>query len=248
VGTLDLLDLQAIGSFYGLDFLPYPFMFTQRSRFAMADEASAYVASVPDRFQHGDLNVFAGCVFAYANADIRVECHVQYIPADVPSVRVIAYRSGQLGFFAAQDPDDRIEVYTLSPYDLGAAICDELSLTQPGRHPRIVVPKYAPKPQAIYDTGDFVVQHVREAPTEVTIPAHEVSAFSTVQSHWRQPRDWGFDRHKNAVVWIRIIDDGDYIYAPDHSHAVPMTKQILNRRIDELIAQDVATLREFRSA
>jgi hypothetical protein len=247
VGTLDLLDLQVIGSLYGRDFLPYPFMFTRPSRFAMADEASAYARAVPDRFHHGDLKVFAECVFGYADADIRVECHVQYIPADTASVRVIAYRTGQLGFLAAQQPDtDRIDFYTVSPYDLGAAICEELWLTQPGRHSRIVVPKYAPKTRADFDTGDFAVHHTLEMPTAVTIPAGEVSAYSRVQSHRIPRRDWGFDGRKKAVLWIRVIDDGEYIYVPDLSHAVPMTKPALNQRIDELISEDVAVLRELR--
>lgn len=247
VGTLDLLDLKEIGKFYGRDFLPYPFMLKQGPRFATADEAEAYGNSVVDRFHYGDLGIFADCVFGYANADIRVECHVQYIPADTPSVRVAACRIGELGFFGAQRPDaDLVDIYTLSPYDLGAAVCDELALTQPGRHPRIVVPEYAPEPQAEFDTGDFEVQHTLETSSEVIIPAKEVSAYSTVQSHWLPTRDWGFDSRKNAVVWIRIIDDGDYIYAPDFSHAVPMTRPALNLRIDELIAEDVEILREFR--
>ena len=87
----------------------------------------------------------------------------------------------------------------------------------------------------------------REATTDVTIPASEVSAYSTVQSHWLPTRKWGFDGRKNSVVWIRVIDDGDYMYAPDFSHAVPMTAMALHQRVDELIAEDVAILREFRS-
>ena len=42
VGTLDLLDLNVVCQFYGRDFLPYPFMFTEPSRFATRDEAAAY--------------------------------------------------------------------------------------------------------------------------------------------------------------------------------------------------------------
>src|SRR3984885_559783 len=125
VGILDLLDLNVISEFYGRDFLPYPFMFTQPSRFATRDEALAYASAVPDRFNHGDLGVFMQCVAAYDAADIRVECHIQYIPADTPSVRAMAYRTGQLGFFTQQRPDtDLIDIYTVSPYDLGAAICE----------------------------------------------------------------------------------------------------------------------------
>ena len=105
VGTLDLLDLNAISQFYGREFLPYPFRLTQGPRFATAVRLSPIPARCRDRFNHGDLSTFMECVAAYDAADIRVECHVQYIPADTPSQRVIAYRSGHLGFFAAQRPD-----------------------------------------------------------------------------------------------------------------------------------------------
>jgi hypothetical protein len=247
VGTLDLLDLNAISEFHGRDFLPYPFMFTQPSRFATRDEALAYASMVPDRFHHGDLNVFMGCVAAYDAADIRVECHVQYIPADTPSVRVVAYRTEQLGFFTQQRPDaDLIDIYTVSPYDLGAAVCEAVGLTQPGRHREIVIPEYVPRGGAEFDTDAFVVRHGLASRTEVTIPASEVTAYATVQSHWRPTRKWGPDPGKRAVVWVQICDDGEYIYVPDHSHARPMTKSVLHEEIDRLIADDVAILREFR--
>src|SRR6202000_162664 len=134
VGTLDLSDLNAINDFYGRDFLPYPFMFTQTSPYATREEALAYLNTVPDRFNHGDLSMFRECFDAYVDADIRVECRVQYIPADTPSVRVISYRRGQLGFVASQQPDvDLLDFYTVSPYDLGAAVCHAVTLTEPGR-------------------------------------------------------------------------------------------------------------------
>lgn len=246
VGTIGLVDLNAISQFYGRDFLPYPFMFTGGPRFATRDEAAAYTSTVPDRFNHGDLNIFSECMSAYESADIRVECRVQYIPADTPSQRLIAYRAGHLGFFAEQRPgDDLIDVYALSPYDLGAAIADAVLLTQPGTHSEIVIPEYIPRGQADFDSGDFVVQH-KSTSREVIVPASEVTAYSTIQSHWRPTRRWGLDRGKRALVWVRVNDDGDYIYAPDPSCARPMTKAFLSEHIDRLIAEDVAILREFR--
>lgn len=128
-----LHDLDAIARFFGREFLPYPFMFTRRTDFATRDEAQAHANTVPDRYNHGDLNVFMDSVAAYHEADIRVECQVQYIPADTPNLRVIAYRSDELGFFATQRPDaDVIDVYTVSPYDLSAAVCEAIPFTQPG--------------------------------------------------------------------------------------------------------------------
>jgi hypothetical protein len=249
VGTLDLVDLNAISQFYGREFLPYPFRLTQGPRFATGDEAFAYASTVPDRFNHGDLSTFMECVAAYDAADIRVECHVQYIPADTPSQRVIAYRSGHLGFLAAQRPDqDLIDVYAVSPYDLGAAISDEVSLTQPGMHSEILIPEYVPRGQVEFDTDAFVVRHKSASTSEVTIPASEVTAYSTIQSHWRPTRRWGLDRGKRALVWVRVNEDGEYIYVPDQSHAKPMAKSSLHEQIDRLIADDVAILREFRRA
>jgi hypothetical protein len=245
VGTLDLRDLTVIGEFQGRDFLPYPFMFTQPSRFATRDDALAYASTVPDRFNYGDLSDFKKCVDAYNSADIWVECHVQFIPADTPSVRVLAYRAGELGFFAAQQPEaDLIDIYTVSPYDLGEAICDVVSLTQPGCHQKIVIPEYVRRAAAEFDSGDFMVRHRPVSRAEVTIPASAVTAYATVQSHWRPKRKWGRDRGKEAVVWVRVDDDGEYIYEPDSSHARPMTKSILHERIDQLIADDVVILRE----
>ncbi|MEE6178376.1 ESX secretion-associated protein EspG [Mycobacterium sp. 050134] len=247
VGSLDLLDLNAIGEFYGNDFLPYPFMFTQGPRFASGDEARAYVGAVPDRFLHGDLKTFMECVAAYDAADIRVECRAQYIPADTPSVRLIAYRAGHLGFFASQRPDaDVIDVHTLSPYDLGPAIAEALPLTQPGTHPEIVIPEYVPNARPEYDSNSLVVRHRSTATAGVSVPASEVTIYATVQSHWRPTRRWGLDRGKRALVWVRVGDDGEYLYASDQSHARPMTRSALREEIDRLIADDIAILREFR--
>jgi len=244
---MDLLDLEVISEFYGRNFLPYPFMFTQPSAFPTKDESLAYKVTVPDRYLHGDLRTFAEPAIAYLDSDIRVECHVQYIPAETPSVRAIAWRTGQLGFFAAQRPDgDALDVHTLSPYHLGAAIAEAVSLEQPGRHSAIVVPEFAPRPRSEFETESFSINDRLASPTEVTIREREVTAYATVQSHWRPTRKWGFDRGKSALVWIRVNGDGDYIYVPDNSHARPMTAVMLQERTDRLIADDIAILREFR--
>lgn len=243
---MDLRDLKVFGEFQGRFFLPYPFMTTQPSRFASRDEALAYANTVPDRFSYGDLNVFMACVTAYDTADIRVEYHVQYIPNDTPSLRILAYRKGEHGFFTVQRPNaDLIDVYTVSPYDLGAAICDATDLTCAGRYPEIVIPEYLPQDQPKFDAGDFVL-HDRSMPAEVVISANEVTAYATVQSHWRPIRKWGFDRGKPAVVWVCINGDGEYIYTPDQSCAKPMTRSVLREQIDLLIYEDIASLREFR--
>jgi EspG family len=246
IGTMNFEDMKAINAFYGRDFLPYPFMVTQRSRFETRDELLAYTTLVPDRFNHGDLRVFKEPIRAYGTADISVACHIQYIPNDTPSLRVLAWRTDQLGFFAAQRPDvDLIDIYTVSPYDLSTAICDALPLTEPGQHPEILIPEYVPRDQAQFDGGDFALRH-RPVGAEVRIPSSEVTAYSTVQSHWRPTRQWGVDRGKRAIVWVRIHDDGEYMYVPGQSTARPMTKAALREQTDLLIADDIEALREFR--
>jgi hypothetical protein len=246
LGTMSLLDLRVISEFGGRTFLPYPFMFTRPSPYRTEDEALAYTITVPDRFLHGDLRGLAACTTAYLDSDIRVECHVQHIPAETPSVRAIAWRAGQHGYFAAQRPDeDVVDAYAVSPYDLGAAIAEAVPLEGPGRHAAIVVPEFASRRGDQFAEA-FSVNHRVEASAEVRIPAHDVTVYSAVQSHWRPTRKWGFDRDKAALVWIRVKEDGDYVYVPDGSHARPMTELMLQDRIDRLIADDIAILREFR--
>jgi hypothetical protein len=248
VGSLDLLDLKVIGEFYGRDFMPYPFRFTQPPRFATKDEADAYANTVPDRFRHGDLRAFEVCVAGYRAADIRVECHVQYIPASTPCVRVVAYRAGELGFFATQRPDaDVVDVYSVSPYDLGAAVAEALPLTGPGQHQAMVIPEYVPRGRAEFDTGPYVIRHTMTSRPEVVVSSSAVSVYAAVQSHWRPSREWGLDRSKQALVWVRIVEDGEYVYTPDYSHARPLSKPILHERIDQLVAEDVEELREYRA-
>ena len=74
------------------------------------------------------------------------------------------------------------------------------------------------------------------------MPRADVTAFATVQSHWRPTRRWGFDRRKNAAVWVRIKDDGEYLFAADFREARPMSRPVLAERIDKLIAADVKVL------
>jgi len=248
VGSIELADLDILSRSAGRDFLPYPFMRTRPSRFSSENEYVEYATSVPDRFNYGDLQTFRRWAVSYVYSEIRLECHVQYIPADTPSVRVVANRVGDLGYLARQrqDPDvDVIDVYEVSPYDLGRVVAESAGLTGPGSQPAIIIPEYvAPADNAnaaedfsVLDTIDTTFAQVRRA---------DVTAFGTVQSHWRPTRRWGLDMGKKAVVWVRIREDGEYIYTPDFRRARPLTETILAERIDKLIAEDVAALRNFR--
>lgn len=249
IGSIDLVDLDIISRFHGRDFLPFPFMFTLPSRFSWHDEYAEYARSVPDRFNHGDLRTFQECAGAYAHADIRVECHVQYIPADTPNIRLVACRIDQLGFLAKQRPEeDVIDAYELSPYLLGPAVADSVALHKPGSRRAIVIPEFAPATNQARACEDFTSRHTMEgAPGAIEVPRAEVAAFGTAQSHWRPTRSWGIDPGKSAAVWVRINDDGEYLYAADFSEAKPMSRQLLGERIDQLISEDVKALRQFRT-
>jgi hypothetical protein len=153
------------------------------------------------------------CAFAYVEADIRAECHRQYVPPDTRSVRVVTCRTAELGFLAARRPDaDVVDVSTVSPYELGAAVADDVALTRPGRHARIVVSQCAPPRRAEFDEG-FTVRHRASWSAEIVIVASEVSVCATVQSPWRPTRRWGVDRGRRVLVWVRVHDGGEYIYA-----------------------------------
>jgi hypothetical protein len=248
IGSIDLTDIDILSKSYGRDFLPYPFMRTRPSRFSTHHEYVNYASSVPDRFNHGDLRTFRRWAASYAHADIRVECHVQYIPANTPSVRVVAHRAGELGYLAKQRPDeDVIDVFELSPYDLGSAVADSVDLTKPGSRSEIVIPEYVPSTVNTDAAEDFTVLDSVDISTATEVARAEVTAFAHAQSHWRPTRRWGFDRRKNAAVWVRIKDDGEYLFAADFREARPMIRPVLAERIDKLIAADIKVLRDFRN-
>lgn len=248
IGSITVLDLEVISKSYGRDFLPYPFMFTRSPGFSSQAQYLDYASTVPERFHDGDLATFKRCVMSYGDADIRVECHVQYIPAGKPSIRVMAARHDQFGFLAKQRPDeDVIDLYELSPYLIGPAVADSAGVHKPGRREGIVIPEYAPAPDNASAHDDLAIRSTTERPTNATtVSRAEVSALGTVQSHWRPTRNWGMDPGKIAAVWVQVKDDGDYLYANDFSAAKPMSQAALAERIDRLITEDVKAIRQFR--
>jgi hypothetical protein len=247
IGALELLDLQLINERHGRDPLPYPFMLTQPTRFEFVDEVARYAAQLPDRLRSGDLSAFAKCLDAFTRADITVAGHVQHVPADTPSIRVLAFRTGQAGFMLEQRADaDLVDAYTVSPFELGAAIATAMRLEGPGRHPRIVIPEYLPIRPAVVEDDDVVVRHEVITEPGVRVSVSQLSAYAKVQSNWRPAREWGIDARKDSLIWMRMKDDGDYLGAPDRSRGIPLTTALLAERIDGLIAADLEMLREAR--
>ncbi|OBJ84521.1 ESX secretion-associated protein EspG [Mycobacterium asiaticum] len=244
LGRIEVRDLRVISEYLGRDFLPFPLIPTLAHRFADLGAYRDYARTVPDRFKHGDLAVFGKWFATYAEADLRVECQVHHFPADSPSTRLLAHRTGELGFLAEQQADDVVDMFTLSAYDLGPAVAGTVELTNPGTRPRIVIPEYVP--QALRGRATTASDPTWGVGAPVSVSKDAVIAYGTVQSHCRPARTWGLDQDKDAVVWVRLRDDGDYIYAPGYRSATPMSRRDLSGRIDELIAADVASLRVSR--
>jgi hypothetical protein len=258
VGSIDLIDLAGICELQGRDGLPYPFWRTQPA------EAPPLNASlVASRFDAGDLSAFRGWAHAYVNADIWVECRVNFVSED-PDLRVLAYRAGDLGFLASQRPgEDVVDVFALSAYDLGTAIAASAGLVQPGAQPAIEIPDYLDMFRGAnhgslvgqddadsYDDDDYYEMQVySRAPARgsaAAVSASDVAVLATVQSRCQPAREWGVDWDERVAVWVRLQGDGDYLFRPDFDRAVPMSAPDLGDRIDSLIAQDVAVLRRRR--
>jgi hypothetical protein len=249
IGTLDLLDLDLAGERQGRDTLPYPFRYTRPTRFPYLDQTRAYATTLPERMRTGDLATFQRFFETLWNFDIEVACHVQYMGSSSVCGRALAVRRGQHGFLAVQPPDaDVVDVYPVSPYDLGAAITEAAGLSQPGRHRRIVVPEFSTDRVRVERDEDspVVIRQRRVQTAEIRVPQSAVSAYATVQSRWLPSRSWGPDPQKPALIWISVEGDGDYAYTDDRSHAVPMTREALQECTDRFIASDIALLRESR--
>ena len=246
VGAISIADLTVVSRHYGRDFIPFPFMQTREAEMPPV-AFEEHERGVIDRFDNGELRPIRNWAGTYVRSDIRVEAHVQHIPADKTSVRVVAHRMGDRGYFAQQTDADVVEIFSLSPYDLGGAVAEAMEVTKPGRSQAIVIPEYHSRTPIVTEDTGVLVKSSEESETITKVARSNLVAVATVQSHWRPTRQWGVDRGKNAVVWVRPADDGEYIYAPNYSAAHPMSKMQLAQRIDRLIADDIAVLRQFVS-
>ncbi|MBN3459623.1 hypothetical protein JNN96_36945 [Mycobacterium sp. DSM 3803] len=248
VGALAMIDLEVMCDQRGMDSIPHPFAHLHPSPFSNLDEYHSYSSTVPDRLNYGDLQELKLWFESYREADLRVECVVSIVGA--LRERILAHRLGDLGFVAIQRSEDRlVEVYSVSPFDLGAAIAGLVGLTKPGAHPKIVIPEFRKKQSAEHgnDDGTFTIRHEKApSPTMLAIPREKVLRYGRVQSRWQPARQWGFDREKNIAVWLHIADDGDYLYSPNFTFLTPMKGLNLRERIDQLIAEDVAIIRQMR--
>ncbi|OHV04674.1 ESX secretion-associated protein EspG [Mycobacterium talmoniae] len=240
--------MEAISESYGRDFIPHPFAHIRPSPFTGLDGYTKYANDLLDRVNHGDLGELKKWFSSYVGADLRVECAIGAVSE--PGGRLVAHRCGEVGYLAIQQPDeDTVKIYAVPPQGLGAAIAGSVGLTKPGKHAKILIPELAPAAPRRDVTGPVSILAGREPVHDgVVVSQTQIARFGRVQSRWQPARNWGFDRQKKAVVWVRIDDDGDYIYAPGFTHLTPATARELMARVDQLIAEDVAAIREARSA
>lgn len=250
VGEIELSDLATIGRLAGHEGLPYPFAHTRASD----GERQAFVS---ERFDNRDFAEFREWTDAYVAADIWVTCRVHHRSADMADGRILGFRGGDVGYLARQRSDDVVEIFALPADDLGAASSGLAGLIRPGPHPRIVVPGYIgyfdqPTHDRVAEDEHLDVVSVLTAVNQPAPPNHrlvaddDVAAIAIIQSRCQPAREWGVDWGRPLVACVHVDDEGDYIYAPDFSHAVPVTVSALGDRIDRLIADDITALSRRR--
>lgn len=254
VGSIAVVDLEALARLRGDYSLPYPL---GRSR----PVGSAWLlgldeAPLADRLNGGDPAVFRDWLESCASADIWVECRVNYTCADEPDTRIHAFRSGRSAFLAKQRPDEKlvdvVEISSLSMEDLGSVVAASVGLTKPGAHARIVVPRFSRSSSTeLRDSDEDFSVSIRDiAPDDsapIVVDDVRVTAMGALQSRCDETARWGVDETKDVVAWVYIEDDGDYVFSPDFSIAIPLGVDMLEKRINGLIASDVAALRQRRA-
>lgn len=256
-GSVELNDLIGMCPDQG-DGVPYPFWRTNRSPYW--GDIAKRLEPLDRRFT-GQADTIGRWVSTYTQADIWVECRVNSFDKAIGDGRLMGHRLGDDGFLALQRPHaDVIDIYELSAVALGAALAASAGLWRPGSRSAITVPGIlddfttVPPPA----NPDFAASEDDEYGYSVTLRAqHRQSASATVdqntlmllgtaQSRFEPRPVRDVDWTKPAVVWVRVRNDGDYIYTENYRHAVPLTPPLLQERIDALIAADVAALRKNR--
>ena len=213
VGTAAVVDLEAACALYGRDELPYPL---GRSRpVGSVWLLTREVAPVEDRLNGGDLRGFRTWVKAVVQQDFGVGCRVYFSDGGTPDLRVQGLAAGGSGFVALQRADldgiDTVDLYSVSPADVGAVIADSVGLVGPGSHARIAVVgledrlPIPPESMDEYDGFGFPIPRPEsDGPAVRLVDRRDVVAIGTVQSLCGATR-----------YWVRVDEDGDYLYAPD---------------------------------
>jgi len=258
IGAVDLADLAAICLSQGRDGLPFPLFATP----LRTTEAAGF--SAPDGIATGDMGAIWKWADAWTRADIWLECRVGHTDRTIADTRIVACRTGELGYLGIQRPEEPIvDAYTLSAYELGSAVAHSVGLTKPGKRSQITVPGYdgripgssRPLPgsadahdedDAHYSKSVLSSGRVARRSSTAAIVDADVTATGVVQSRCKPARSWGIDWTAALVTWVQIADDGDYLYTREQTHATPAGPDDLSARIDRLIAADIAALRNAR--
>ena len=241
IGSMTPLELIMLAKYVRMEDLPFPFLGCYRHPFLKIEEYLAHQDEVISSYLAEEDKCVNHWFASFLHADIWVECMTPLLP-------MLAHRRGQVGYFAVQRFGDlTIDVYSVSPYNLGSAIASGAALSKPGRKERVVLPGM-PIPtlaeQSAHDSDDFTIAHTVTSPmiSVLTAPYGE----STVQSRYQPARERRFDITRARVKWVSVDGDGDYIAEPERKYFTPMSRQALTRRIDELIASDVRAVRAAR--
>ncbi|WP_370329537.1 ESX secretion-associated protein EspG [Mycolicibacterium hippocampi] len=254
VDSVAVVDLESACALFGWETLPYPL---GRSR----PVGSVWLATragepIAERLAGGDLPGIRSWVESLVRSDVCVECRVHPFDVQTPDLRLHALRAGESGFVAVQTRDqdgvDVVDIYSVAPDALAAAIAESVGLVGAGAHPRIAVAgdgihlPAMPDTAEQYDDLGFPVQHAEsdELPDRVC-GVSEVVATGTVQTRWAGERQWGTDPQSRILQWVQVSGDGDYVYEFD-GHAEPMTEDMLRSFIDGFIAEGMATTRAPR--
>lgn len=232
VGSIAVVDLEAVCELFGRDMLPYPL---GRSRpVGSLWLLTREVGSVDDRLSGGDLVAVRGWAEAFARADACSGCRVSASGEDTPDLRLQGLLAGESGYVAVQHrgPDgvDIVDIYAVPPAAVSAVIADSVGLVGAGSHSRIAVagledrlPALSPDVLEEYDQFGFLIPRAEpEGPPVHIVDGSDVAAIGTVQSVS------GETRH-----FVRIAGDGDYLYAPeDAGYAEPIDTESLRACID----------------
>jgi hypothetical protein len=208
----------------------------------------AYRTSLIKRFTGGEFDHLRRWLdVQMREAEIRVES--MFMNASEITAAFSATRWHELGFIANQDADDVISVRQLSAYDLGPEIGQLAKLSgKPGSQPRVSIPsvgvrRRSPQPST---TDSTIVDEVRAVDQVPVIPFEQLVAGGEIHTDYRRPRGWRPDRAKEFIGWVNTAD-GDYVVQAPYEYATPVTRKQLIDKIDRLIADDAAQIRELRA-
>lgn len=228
VGSVAVVDLEAACEAYGRE-LPQPL---GRSRpVGSVWLLTRDVGPIEDRLRDGDLRGIRGWVEAVARPEVSVSCRLSYSDEDARDLRLHAMVVDGTARVAVQRTDadgvDTVDIHSLWPGDLGAAVAGAIGLTGPGAQPRIAVTGCGdrlPAP-AIEERDEFGFSGMDSG--ALAVDETEVSGIGAVQI---RADSWG-----ETLQWVHVDGDGDYLYAADEGYAEPVDATMLRRTLDDLI-------------